>query len=76
MIVALAPFAMWNLVKTHRGLMIGLLSLATMQGFNAILQGAFTEWYLNNTNQAGVLIALVFGFSLTAYIIFFAKTSR
>ena len=76
MIVLLSPFIAFKWITRHRGLVIGLLTLATHHGVNAILETFWHVWYVNNIKDSGTILGFVLGLSFLAYMFLFAKVRR
>ena len=76
MLVSLAPFLAWNWIRQHKGIIIGLLTIATLQGANAIVETGWHIWYVNNTSTSMALLSIILGLSFIGYIFLFARVGR
>lgn len=76
MIVLLSPFIAFKWINQHTGVVIGLLTLATHHGVNAVIETFWHVWYVNNTRNSGVILGIIISLSFFAYIFLFARMRR
>ena len=74
-IVSLAPLAL-SALRQHTGIILALLTLATIQGINGIIETGWTDWYLNSTKEVMVVMNLILAFTVIGYMFVFAKIRR
>ena len=76
MLVSLCPILALNWMRNHKGVMIGLFSLASMQGVNAFIETFAHTWYIQGGTLPSIMFTLVGLAFLFVFLNFFARVRR